>query len=348
MAVTRLQSRLEVKNDDNDDGSPQMIPVRTNPGKGLALAAGSSEAQEKFLQMMGLTITSINVQKENLFEDSEAETIATALSHVAMLDTEDDPYFTPDQWSAHQSQMEGVLHGLYDVATSTVCLAEDSPLASAYKECTTPRCKCIAHQSTQDLIWKLIDIPDKLTDDWGNKLAHALLPEIFRRGDVNNVEVEGCSQGGLYAVNYILQLLSGEACQFTGWPDFTVSRRYMPLSERRIMMAYHRRARIQGVGEIESPVTTDKTKAFAQAGIYGVGQLANSSHKKMAVIILYKDKSAQVAVASTHLAAIPLQCSVGDVKYQFVSRADSMSLKDPAELQLFARILVSTIKWVSS
>ena len=72
--------------------------------------------------------------------------------------------------------------------------------------------------------------------------------------------------------------------------------------------------RIEGVGEIESPVTTDKTKAFAQAGIYGVGQLASSSHNK----------------------------------YRFVGRADSMSLKEPDELQLFAWILVSTIKWVLS
>ena len=100
-----------------------------------------------------------------------------------------------------------------------------------------------------------------------------------------------------------------------------------------------------GVGEVESPITKDKTKAFAQAG---VGQLANSSRKKMAVVILYKDKSAKMAAASTHLPSIPLQLSVGDVKYQFVSWADSISLKDPDDLQEFARILlVSTLKWAA-
>ena len=79
-----------------------------------------------------------------------------------------------------------------------------------------------------------------------------------------------------------------------------------------------------------------------------MGQLANSLRKKMAVVILKKDKSAQVAVATTHHSTIPLQFSVGDVKYQFVSRADPMSLKDADELQEFAKILVSTIKWALS
>ena len=63
----------------------------------------------------------------------------------------------------------------------------------------------------------------------------------------------------------------------------------------------------------------------------------------MAVIILYKDKSSQVAVVTTHLFSIPLQFSVGDVKYQPVGRADSMCLKDHDELQEFSRILMSTI-----
>ena len=128
------------------------------------------------------------------------------------------------------------------------------------------------------------------------------------------LDVENCKQGGMYAVNYILQLPSGESSQVTGWPDFTISRRYMPCAERKITLAYIRRARTLGVGEVESPITKDKTKACTQAGVYGVGQMANSSRKKMAVVILYKDKSAHVAVASTHLPSIPLQLSVGDVK----------------------------------
>ena len=52
------------------------------------------------------------------------------------------------------------------------------------------------------MAWKLIDIPDILTDDWGSKLANGFLPEIFKRGNVNGVklDVEDCKQGGMYAV----------------------------------------------------------------------------------------------------------------------------------------------------
>ena len=74
---------------------------------------------------------------------------------------------------------------------------EESPLATAYKECKTPRCKCIAHQSKVDVVWELIDIPSSLTDDWGSKLANALLPEIFKRGNVN-IKLEDCKQGSIY------------------------------------------------------------------------------------------------------------------------------------------------------
>lgn len=52
----------------------------------------------------------------------------------------------------------------------------------------------------------------------------------------------------------------------------------------------------------------------------------------MAVIMLYKDKSALVAVATTHLPSIPLQFSKGDIKYKFVDRTNVMLLNDPDKL----------------
>ena len=115
----------------------------------------------------------------------------------------------------------------------------------------------------------------------------------------------------------------------------------MPYAEQRTLQAYNRRARICGIGEIES-VTQDKMKALAQAGIYGVGQLITEADD------LYKDKSAQVAVVTTHLPSIPMNFSLGDVKYQLVGRLDSLSLKEETELQEFAKLVVSTIRWVAS
>ena len=345
MAVTRESSQQEL-----EEGTPQLIPVHSNLDRGLVYPASSSEGQQKFLELMGLTNASIDIQQENVFEDQEARVISTALNHSIMdQDTAGDPYFTPEEWRMHEKKMKDTMDQLYKTAVSKEGVTEDSPLGTQYKECKKPRCNCIAHQSEQQLVWKLIDIPEKLTDDWGSKMANTLLPEIFKRANLFDLEVEDCKQGGVYTVNYILQMPSGNAYQFTGWPDFTISCRYTPTAENGIAMTYHRSTRLHGIGEVESTTTKDRTRALAQGGIYGVGQLANSLRKKMAVIILYKDKSAQVAVATTHLPTISLdESSVGDVKYQFVSRADPMSLKDADELQEFAKILVSTIKWALS
>jgi hypothetical protein len=52
-----------------------------------------------------------------------------------------------------------------------------------------------------------------------------------------------------------------------------------------------------------------------------------------------------VAVASSHKPSIP---SNGAVSYKFVGRVDAALLKDPAELQKFARILVSTLSWTGT
>ena len=258
MAVTRESSQLELAK----EGTPQLIPVHSL----LDRQSGLSEAQQKFLELMGLKkAMMIDIQQENVFEDQEARLISTALNHSAMIqDMVGDPYFTPEEWRMHEKKIEATMDLLYENAASKEGVTEDSPLGTQYKECKMPRCNCIAHQSDQQLVWKLIDIPEKLTDDWGSKMANSLLPEIFKHAHLFDLEVEDCKHGGLYFVNYILQMPSGEACQFTGWPDFTISRRYTPLAERRIAMTYHTGTRVHGSGEVETPATKDKTRALAQ------------------------------------------------------------------------------------
>ena len=183
-------------------GPPQLIPVAA--ASGLSNAASSSEAQEKFLLLMGLTIATLDIQSDNIFDDSEAELIATALSYSATLPGDvDDTYFTPHEWSLYQKKAASLLDGIHEAALSSEKLNTDSPLE---KEA---RCNCIAHQSEEDIVWKLINIPDQLTDDWGNKLVTNLLPEIFMRSDLHKIDMEDCKQGSVYAVNYILQLPSG-------------------------------------------------------------------------------------------------------------------------------------------
>ena len=64
--------------------------------------------------------------------------------------------------------------------------------------------------------------------------------------------------------------------------------------------------RLRAVGEVQSPPTPpsysnkNKTQALAQGGIHGVGQTATEGGPtKVPVILIYKDKSVQVLVAST-------------------------------------------------
>ena len=62
-----------------------------------------------------------------------------------------------------------------------------------------------------------------------------------------------------------------------------------------------------------------KTATLAQAGIYGVGQLANVENTNITVVVLFKDKSTQVALANKHTTTSPMEeGSVDEVSYKFV------------------------------
>ena len=134
----------------------------------------------------------------------------------------------------------------------------------------------MAHSSHLEWVWKLIDIPEPITDDWGSKLVQVVFPHILKSAGLEDRDIEGCRQGSSHAVNFIVQLPSGELQQLTGWPDFTITRCYIPYAEKRILRSYcvRRSQRFHGVGEVQSQET--KTGTIAQAGMnmYGIGQLA--------------------------------------------------------------------------
>lgn len=106
--------------------------------------------------------------------------------------------------------------------------------------------------------------------------------------------------------------------------------------------------RLTAIGETQSkkPTLTDtnKTATLAQARIYGVGELTKVSHNNIPVVVFFKDKSAQVAVASRMTPTTPMLGSVGAVSDKLVQRVDSLSLKKD-DLQDFGWILVSTLRW---
>ena len=254
-----------------------------------------------------------------------------------------DPYYTPEEWELR--------HQLVEKHLAEVCRSGNHVLPTQVMSCEealSSACHCVAHCAALEWVWKLIDIPEPLTDDWGSKLVQVVLPLILKSARLDDMDVEGCGQGSPHAVNFILRLPSGESQQLTGWPDFTVTRRYTSFAEQRILRSHRirRSQRLHGVGEVQSQVT--KTATIAQAGMYGGGQLAKRGTTCMAVIILYKDKSAQVAVATMRQPVDPSilhENSIGEVNYSIVAHLDSRSLKVAEDLQHFARIFVSTIKW---
>lgn len=137
-------------------------------------------------------------------------------------------------------------------------------------------------------------------------------------------DVEDCNPGNPHCVNFILKLPSGESIQFTGWPDFTVTRSFSQaegrLSRRRIQ-------RLSSIGDVQSPKGNDKatkTLTIAQAGIYGIGQHLHRNVNTMPVIVLFKVKSAQVLITRSKQSQCPVENSMGEVEYRYVERVDSL------------------------
>lgn len=143
---------------------------------------------------------------------------------------------------------------------------------------------------------------------------------------------------------YILRLPSGQSIHPSGWPYFSILYKLTPTSLRR------KTHRLYEVGEVQSKPATksndNKTATMAQAGIYGVGELTKVPHNHIVVVVLFKDKLAQVALANKGSAATPKSDGLGEVSYKYVKRVYPMYLTDKPDLQAFSRILESTLKLI--
>lgn len=189
---------------------------------------------------------------------------------------------------------------------------------------------------------------EEILQIWRAPIAskYSTLPGIRALHDFVYVDgnVKGCRQGSQFHVDYILQLPSGQSVHLGGLHDIFLLERMTSRNQIR------RANRLRAVGETQSKPfdrkDSNKTATLAQAGIYGVGELTKTDTDNVAVLVLFKAKSAQVAVASRGTPAYPLPGSVGDASYKFIERVDPMSLKDKHHFQHFSRILVSTFRWI--
>ena len=123
-------------------------------------------------------------------------------------------------------------------------------------------CECSAHQSNLEWAFRLIEIPQPVTDDrLGVKVGKCVTPCYIQGKWAVRIRGGG---GSIYAMNYVLQLPSGRRGEFTGWPDFTETKRLTPLAERRILNLYSSRCeRLHAVGETQSTQgNTDRALAI--------------------------------------------------------------------------------------
>ena len=171
----------------------------------------------------------------------------------------------------------------------------------------------------------------------GVELATSLLPLILNRGSLLMSVKPSCA-GTPYFVNFILQTPSGNSFHFTGRPDFTVDDK---------PCHYVLRYRARAVGETQSPPdqkknpTRAKQRALSQAGVYAVGQLS-SLVPVMPAIVLFKDKTAQVAIASINSSSSSSSRSLGKVSFKFIDE-NIYPLNNPTELKAFARIFCGCV-----
>lgn len=138
----------------------------------------------------------------------------------------------------------------------------------------------------------------------------------------------------------------GQSAFFSGWPDFQIYQRFSQ-EERRLGVNLGLEETVRAVGDIQSPPGTSRTaknRTFAQAGIYTVGQFGNtSSLTKLATVILYKDITAHVALATINRAKDSKEV-IGDVTYKLVNSVNVFDLKVKEDLQAFSSVFVTALK----
>ena len=218
-----------------------------------------------------------------------------------------------------------------------------------------PMCQCVSHNDDESygFTYALMEISPPLTDDSGNTLASVLLPYCLKAAGLKNVAYESVRPGSSTSVKYILQLPSGDTSLFSGWPDHHLLQTYTT-TERRLGQNVLKQERVRGVGEVQSPqgiTCASKNAAVAQAGIaqvgiYSVGQFGTPSPNKrrIATVILYKDLTAHIAVATLDSTKASKKESLGEISYKLVDSVHGYQLNDQEGLAKFSSVFIGTVK----
>ena len=102
---------------------------------------------------------------------------------------------------------------------------------------------------------------------------------------------------------------------------------------------------VRAIGEVQSPPgdsESAKTEAFAQAGIY-TGTIRSKATRSIASIVICKDMTVQLAMATVDPLKADSEDSWGEISYAPVDSMSGYSLRK-TQLGRFAEVFVATLK----
>ena len=333
----------------------QVIAVSPSRAQVEALAAGSAEAQSKFLEGVGIVTTQVE-HLENVLDRESAELLSCALQHQRYKEGRlTDPYFTEEQWKAVVAGRSALLHDAEELVTrilgssGQVLQNPDKRREWLGRKRKVPLCDCKAHKCDNDefftdVLGELVKLQAPLNDNSGTRFANVLLSHILKVANLTRVKFHGTRGGALGPVQYILHLPSGAEYVYRGRPDYMVCQR-ITREERQLGRQFEETVR--AIGEVQSPRGTStkvKNLAFAQAGIYTLRHLTNTmALRKLATVVLYKDFTAHVALATICREEGETDL-VGDVTYKLVQSINPFVLRNQEDLALFASVFIAALK----
>ena len=319
---------------------------RAEGGREKGLAASSPDAQDMFLESVGMMATLPSMASEDVLDPKIAEVLSCALRHKKVcLARLRDPYFTPEEWS-RVSEAET---DLLDEVLDGIAAATPDQVKRWRGKRKSILCRCIAHSCGDDLyievVSELVSIQPPLSDHEGGLLADVLLNCILKiSGEKMKVQSVG-NGSSIVSIRYILQLPSGEDVLYVGRPDFYVRRKIsLRVREDGEDMSAET---VRGVGEVQSPpgsTTKAKNRALTQSGIYTFRMFARTvGTSKLATVVLYKDITAHIALASIERVK-DAGDEMGEVVFKFLGSPNPFNLRLAEDLRDFANIFVSALK----
>ena len=141
---------------------------RAEGAREKGLAASSPEAQDLFMESVGMMVTLPIMASEDVLDPKVAEVLSCALRHKRVrLARLRDPYFTNEEWSRVSEAQTDLLDDVLD----GIAAATPDQMKRWRGKRKSELCRCIAHSCQDDLymevVSELVSIQPPLSDHEG-------------------------------------------------------------------------------------------------------------------------------------------------------------------------------------